>query len=260
LLSTVPPSDRRTGQSLDALSFATRAEAEIARYVNLQEGMGATVQVRDDIVSLMVSAGHLLVGSAMTFPMDRVEPLLQHEVGTHVVTYWNGFAQPFKLLATGLAAHDELQEGLAVFAEYLAGGLTRTRLRLLAARVVAAHSVTDGATFVETFRVLRREYGLPERLAFLTTMRVHRGGGFVKDAVYLSGLQKVVDYLAAGGRVDSLLVGKIAAEHAPVIEELQRRGVLLPPPFRPAYLDNPDGHYRIERIRRGVELADLADL
>ncbi|MDF1595408.1 MAG: DUF1704 domain-containing protein [Acidimicrobiia bacterium] len=247
------------GRNVDVATFVTRAESELERYRAIDPAMLGRVIVRDDIVSLMVSSGDLLVGSGMSFPAHRVEPLIQHEIGTHVVTYWNGRAQPFRLLATGLANHDELQEGLAVFTEYLVGGLTPIRLKALAGRVLAAHAVVDGATFIDTFRLLRDEHGFSARAAYITSMRVHRGGGLIKDAVYLRGLLKMLDYIKAGERLDTLFVGKMAAEHSPVIEELLRRRVLTSPPLRPLYLDNPDTHYRIERVREGISLEDLTD-
>lgn len=255
------PREPRSGpsRSIDAAAFAERAAQEMERYRIISPSMPGRVIVRDDIVSLMFSAGDLLVGSGMSFPSQRVEPLIQHEIGTHAVTYWNGKAQPFRLLASGLASHDELQEGLAVFTEYLMGGLTPARLRTLAGRVLAARAVVDGAEFVDTFRLLRNDHGFSARMAYLTAMRVHRGGGFIKDAVYLRGLLKVMDYIRSGGRLDTLLVGKIAAEHTAVIEELQRRQVLAPPPLRPTYLDLPDTHYRIERIRSGMGIGDMTD-
>jgi uncharacterized protein (TIGR02421 family) len=247
------------GRKVDAAIFAARAESEFERYRIVNPAMTGRVIVRDDLVSLMVSAGNLLIGSEMSFPARRVEPLIQHEAGTHVVTYWNGRAQPFRLLANGLANHDELQEGLAVFAEYLVGGLTPARLRTLAGRVLAARAVIDGAQFMDTFQLLRDDHGFSPRVAYLISMRVHRGGGFIKDAVYLRGLLKVIDYLKSGGRLETLFVGKMAAEHAPIIEELLRRQVLVPPPLRPSYLDLPDTHYRIEQVRQGLNLEDLTD-
>jgi hypothetical protein len=152
-----------------------------------------------------------------------------------------------------------LQEGFAVLAEHLVGGLTASRLRTLAARVLAAESILDGATFLETYHTLADDYGFLPRTAFQVTTRVHRGGGLVKDAVYLRGLGRVVDYLAKGGRIETLLVGKISVDHTAVIEELQRRGVLVPPPLRPAYLDDPDTHYRLERLRQDPDLVSLAE-
>jgi uncharacterized protein (TIGR02421 family) len=250
--------ERQTGRIVDARVFAAAAQDEIDRYRHGYPGLAAEVHLRDDVASLMVSGGHLLIGAGVRIPQRRVDALLQHEVGTHVVTYWNGSAQRLKLLATGLSGHDELQEGLAVLAEYLVAGLTPSRLRTVAARVVAARAVLDGADFIDIYRTLG-DAGFSPRSAFQTTVRVWRGGGFVKDAVYLRGLQQVADYLADGGRIDTLLAGKISVDHVAVVEELQRRGVLTTPPLRPAYLDQPDTHYRMERLRRGLDLVDLAE-
>ena len=249
----------RTQRTVSVGEFIARAQEEFERLRHPSAEMNGRIIVDKDISSLMVSSGNLIIGANMSFQLNRVEPLIQHEIGTHVVTYWNGRAQPFKLLATGLAGHDELQEGLAVFVEYLVGGLTAGRLRTLAARVEAVGALVDGATFVETFRLLKDGFGISERMAFLITMRVFRGGGLTKDAVYLRGLQAVIGYLARGGRLDTLFVGKIATVHTSVIEELQRRQVLEPPPFRPSYLDQPDSHYRIERIKSNPSPADLVD-
>ena len=261
ILQNVAPTDGAKSQrNISAEQFIARAEQEFERLRHPTAQMEGRIVVHPDVSSLMVSSGNLIVGANMSFPANRVEPLIQHEVGTHVLTYWNGRAQPFKLLATGLAGHDELQEGLAVFVEYLVGGLTVGRLRTLAARVEAVSALIDGATFVETFRLLNDDLGMSARMAFMITMRVFRGGGLTKDAVYLRGLKAVMDYLAKGGRLDTLFVGKIATEHASVIEELQRRQVLEPPPFRPSYLDQPDSHYRIERIKDNPRPVDLVDV
>lgn len=249
----------RKMRRISGTEFAAAAEIELAAYREVDPSITPRVELRDDVSSLMVSAGNLLVGRTMAIPADRVEALIQHEVGTHVVTYWNGRAQPLRLLASGLARHDELQEGLAVFAEYLVGGLTVGRLRTLAARVLASHAVANGAAFIDTYRMLIDDVGMSERSSFMIAMRVHRGGGLVKDAVYLRGLQGVVDYLRQGGRLDTLLVGKIAPVHTAVIEELQRRGVLTTPPLRPNFLNRPDTHYQIERVRNGAELQSLVD-
>lgn len=258
VLDLLDPAERGAGRIVDAAVFALAAQAEIERYRAIYPDLGAEVHLRDDIASLMVSGGHLLIGSGIRLQQRRVDALLQHEVGTHVVTYWNGSAQRLRLLATGLTGHDELQEGLAVLAEYLVAGLTPSRLRTLAGRVVAARAVLDGAEFMDIYGTLDRA-GFAPRPAFQTTVRVWRGGGFVKDAVYLRGLQQVAAYLADGGRIETLLAGKISVDHVAVIEELQRRGVLITPPLRPAYLDEPDTHYRLERLRGGLDLVELAE-
>ena len=154
--------------------------------------------------------------------------MVQHEVGTHVLTFINGRAQPFRLLCAGLAGYDELQEGLAVLSEYLVGGLSAARLRLLAARVIAVKCMTDGADFIETFNTLCNDHGFTRRTAFGITARVHRSGGLTKDATYLRGLVSVLRYLRGGGGIEPLLVGKIGMDDLSVMEELLRRKILRP--------------------------------
>lgn len=81
---------------------------------------------------LMVSGNQLLIGGRTRIPRRRA-CLAQHEIGTHLITRYNGHHQPFRQLEVGLAGYDGLQEGLAVLAEYLVGGLSRLRIRILAA-------------------------------------------------------------------------------------------------------------------------------
>jgi hypothetical protein len=111
---------------------------------------------------------------------------------------------------------------------------------------------------VEVFHKLDREYDFAQRTAYIVTMRVFRGGGQAKDAVYLRGLASLLDYLGTGGSLDLLLVGKIGLHHLEVIKELQLREVLVPPRFRPRYLDLPEAKARLEMLRNGAQLMDLA--
>ena len=85
-----------------------------------------------------------------------------------------------------------------MFAEWAVGGLTRTRLRLLAGRVVAVDAMLHGADFIEVYRTLRRDHGFRRRGAFGICARVFRSGGLAKDAIYLRGFRQVVDLVAAG--------------------------------------------------------------
>src|SRR5690606_34911756 len=188
---------------------------------------------------------------------NRVASLIHHEVGTHVLTFYNGKAQPLKLLYSGLADYDELQEGLAVLSEYLTGGLTRGRLRLLAARVIAGHSLTEGADFCSTFHKLSEEYGFEMGTAFDVTARIHQGGGCTKDIIYLRGLINLMDYLKKGGKLEPLFVGKIAQKHVSLMEELHYRKILNPMPLLPRYLQDKEALSRLENIKRGLPIAKL---
>lgn len=262
ILFRLPPRTRddSKGGHLDATAFARKAETEIAYYRERWPQLDAGVQVRKDTASgLMVSRGSLLIGKQTRIPATRVEPLLQHEIGTHVLTYYNGRAQPFRQLYSGLAGYEAFQEGLAVLAEYLVGGLSRPRMRLLAARVLATRHMVSGATFVETFRELDGLYGFDRRSAFTVAMRIYRGGGLTKDAVYLRGLCQILEYLGNGGELAPLFIGKIAADHVPVISELRWRNVLREPPLVPRYMEMPDAISRLDELRKGMTILNLID-
>lgn len=249
--------DKRSGL-LNAAEFAELANREIAFYARQHPEFHATVLVSDEMYSgLLVSRGRLLVGKDTRIPAHRAHALLQHEVGTHLLTYFNGRAQPFKMLYTGLPGYDELQEGLAVLAEYLVGGLTEERMRVLAARVLAAGALIDGASFIDVFRLLERTYRFSQQTAYTITMRIFRGGGLIKDAVYLRGLRDILKSLADGNKFDILFIGKIAQEHIAVIEELLLRRILQTPPLHPRYLETPEARSRLQDILSGITVQDL---
>jgi uncharacterized protein (TIGR02421 family) len=262
LLRSIPaPQSRRDGPRqrwVDAEGFREAAVGEFAYYASQFNGIESRrIEIRPDLVGLMVSEGNLLIGAGIRLSPDRVPALIHHEVGTHVLTYVNGSAQPMEQLSLGLAGYDELQEGLAVLAEYLAGGLDRFRMRLLAARVVAAHAVEQGASFVETFGLLTGGHGFPPWSAWHAVTRVHACGGFTRDLIYLRGLVSLLDHLRSGGDLRPLYLGKIAEKHIPVIEELRHRSVLREPPLTPRLLENPEALKRLETVRAGINLIDL---
>ena len=246
-------------ETVSAATFARMAETELDFYRERYPSLHSRVELREDIVSgAMVSGGDFLVSKWAHFPKNRVEALLHHEIGTHILTYTNGFSQPFRQLHTGLSGYDEMQEGIAVLAEYLCGGLSIERLRILAGRVIAAKCLIGGESFIKTFRTLHEQYGFMPKTAFTVTTRVFRGGGLTKDAVYLRGLIGILDYIAGGGAIEPLLAGKLSAKHIPLIEELQWREILRKPPLFPRYLELPDAKERLGEIEaRGLDILDL---
>jgi uncharacterized protein (TIGR02421 family) len=187
---------------------------------------------------------------------SRVPALIQHEVGTHLVTYVNGTYQPIRLMAAGLAGYEQTQEGLAVLAEHLVGGLTPFRLRQLAARVVAVHGMVAGRSFAEVHGELVAA-GFSPSSAFTTAMRAFRSGGLTKDAIYLRGLVEILEHLAGGGDLDLLWLGKVALDDLPLIDDLHDRGVLTEPKLLPRYLHDPATR---ARLRHAATLTDVADL
>ena len=259
ILADVGPPERTSTEEerIDAKVFERLAREELAHYTERFAKTEAGVEVLPEITSLVVSNGTLCIPSTLSIPRGRLDALIHHEVGTHIVTWLNGKSQKLEQLYTGLAGYDELQEGLAVLAEYLVGQLSDARLRLLAGRVVAVRRRTEEISFEDAFLELVDEHRFTRRQAFGILVRVWRGGGLTKDAIYLRGLANLLDYIAEGGDMEILYMGKITESHVPVVRELLRREILAPPPLRPRYLDFPESRTRIEALRKGRSVLDL---
>jgi uncharacterized protein (TIGR02421 family) len=259
ILAGVTEDEGDEDRSVGATEFAQLARDFLDDLRASYDELKASVEVRADMSSLMVSKGRLLVPSELRVSPARALALAHHEAGTHVLTWANGSAQPLALLHTGLAGYEALQEGLAVLSEFLVGGLNRSRLRLLAGRVVAAARVIDGAPFTAIFDELTTTHGLTPRTAFSTTMRAMRSGGLTKDVVYLRGLKSLLDYLSGDGNLEILFLGKMALRHVPLVQELRAREVLRPAPLRPPCLDVPGAQDKLAWLREGRTVLDLPE-
>ncbi len=256
ILNDNVPNEQSESNTANAVDFARAANSELDKYREHFPQLELRVKVKDDVNGLLVSASELSIGKDLTISQQRVDPLIQHEVGTHILTYCNGYAQPLQLMCAGFAGYEQLQEGLAVLAEFFVSGLNINRLKLLAARVIAVDALISGADFIETYNMLFTNYGFTEKTSFNIAMRVHRGGGFTKDAIYLKGLMQVLNFIKDGGDIMHLYGGKFALEHLPLIEELMHLKILRKP-FLPAYLSTDMAKEKIKRIQKGIQLNEL---
>ena len=227
-------------QLIDANAFAKLAQEEFEYFKNQSADFNGKVHIRDDVNIIMVSRGELYLPSDYKMTKNSAASLLQHEIGTHALTYFNGSQQSLSQMAAGFADYDALQEGIAVLSEYLIGGLSGNRLRILAGRVVAGDALLSGADFKQVFNLLYSEYGFSKEHAFNITSRMFQGGGFLKDIIYLKGLVELRDYLIDGGELEPLLAGKFALKHVDVIKDLTDRGLLTPPKLKPRYFEQKD--------------------
>ncbi len=208
------------------------------------------VVVDDDLGSMMmVSHGTFYIDGNIRLPRARIQPLVQHEIGTHVLTRHNGRQQSLRQLEVGLAHYDPLQEGLGVLAEFIAGYLPGERLRVLAARVVATEMAIHGQDVPAIFDCLHREHALPTDDAFDVAVRARRGGGLTKDAVYLRGLRDLVDYLHDDGPLEPLFMGKFALSHLVVLEQLIEEGWVRTPDLLPRWFTVPAALDRLQQCR-----------
>ncbi|MEO6221467.1 MAG: tyrosine/phenylalanine carboxypeptidase domain-containing protein, partial [Ginsengibacter sp.] len=256
LLNDKIPNEQTEYCTVNGVDFARAADAELEKYRKNFPQLELRVKIKDNVSGLMVSASELSVGKDLNISEGRVEALIQHEVGTHILTYCNGHAQPLHLMYAGFAGYEQLQEGIAVLSEFFVGGLNINRLKLLAARVIAVDALIHGSDFIETYRMLSNDYGFNGKTSFNIAMRVHRGGGYTKDAIYLKGLMQLLSFIKDGGDITHLYGGKFALEHLPLIEELVHLRILKKP-YLPAYLSTEHAKAKMKMIKKGIHLKEL---
>ncbi len=180
----------------------------------------------------------LVLNKNHTFSQSDIDILINHEIGIHMVTTMNSLINPLKIFSHGFPNNVETQEGLAVFNEFMSNSITLERLKVLAYRVIAVESLEKGYDFTQTFKMLYNSYSLSANKAFGITLRVHRGGGFTKDYLYLTGLVKIFNYFQLNKDVDLLLVGKTTLEYKNEIAYLIKNNYAKMPIYKPKSLDN----------------------
>ncbi|WP_081211040.1 flavohemoglobin expression-modulating QEGLA motif protein [Salegentibacter sediminis] len=247
----------KDAEMIDSKGFSSLARREFDYFTEQDENFKSKVHIRKDVNIMMVSKGELFIPEDYKMNKTETEALIQHEVGTHVLTYYNGSRQPLSLLRTGLADYDPLQEGLAVMAEYLVDGLTANRLRTLAGRVIAGSALMEGGDFQQIFRLLTTDYGFSGERAFNITSRIMQGGGFLKDIIYLKGLVELRHHLQNGGEFEPLLAGKFGLKHIGIIKELTERKVLKKPVLKPSYLLTENVQNKLNLIKEGLPLSKM---
>ena len=212
--------------------------------------------------STNISAAAMVLNSSETlvlkknhkFSENQLKVLANHEIGVHMVTTFNGKKQPLKIFSNGFVSNTETQEGLAVFSEYMSGCLTMKRMKELAYRVIAADSLIKGYAFSDTFDLLYSQYKLDRETAWSITLRAHRGGGFTKDFVYLTGLKKIYNAYQKGENYKLLLSGKVTQDYAPTIEKLLQLGLAVPNTHDSfSFRENKNTHKKLDFILENLK-------
>ncbi|RNC86213.1 MAG: DUF1704 domain-containing protein [Winogradskyella sp.] len=215
--------------------------------LKISNNISAAAMVLNNTQTLVLRKNHL-------FSNNQLQVLANHEIGVHMVTTFNGLSQPLKVFSNGFPNNVETQEGLAVYSEYMSDSLTMFRLRELAFRVIAADSLNKGYSFSDTFDLLHRQYKLERNKAFSITQRIHRGGGFTKDHLYLKGLSNVYKYASEGKDLGRLLMGKVCMSYLPTIEKLLDMGLAIEPKYyTDSYFENTNSNPNINFILKGLK-------
>lgn len=216
-------------------------------HIKESSAMGAIAMVLNNIQTLVLNSNH-------TFSKNEMGILTNHEIGVHMVTTMNGLLHKLKIFSHGFPNNVETQEGLAVFSEYMSGNLTIKRLKELAYRVIAVDSLAKGYSFSRTFRLLHNFYDLGKEQAFYITTRVHRGGGFTKDYLYLTGLKKVYDFYKSGQDLSLLLTGKVSLEYLEEIKHLLKSNYAAPSKYiTDSYAKNLNSNTKLDFILENLK-------
>ena len=213
-------------------------------------------------ISNKLSAAAMVLNNSQTlvlkkshkYSKNQIEVLANHEIGVHLVTTFNALTQPLKIFSNGFPNNVETQEGLAVYSEFMSGCLTIERLKELAFRVIAVDSLHKGYTFSDTFDLLFSQHKLTRDKAFAITLRVHRGGGFTKDHLYLSGLRNVYQYASEGSDLGLLLTGKVSMDYVQTLEKLMALGLAIQPKYvTDAYQSNTNKSKTLDFILKSLK-------
>lgn len=208
-------------------------------------GIDWPVVLTDRIISKISISGRtrtVYVNSGLNYTVEEVQRLEVHEVEVHVYRGANGEKQPFNIFREGLAGYNETEEGLAIIAEDVSGCLEidMRQMKLYAGRHLGVDYSAKGS-FCDVFGKLREFF--PDYLAYRLTERAKRGledtsikGGFTRDIHYISGSEKMRKYIANGGILSILYVGKVGLGDVDTISRLIRRGELMQPLFLPEFI------------------------
>ncbi|TNC79713.1 MAG: flavohemoglobin expression-modulating QEGLA motif protein [Oleiphilus sp.] len=219
--------DQRDDASLGADDIVARLEAFASR-----EGYEYQIRLDDSMIANALVSGTVIKVNRMARVAEtEVNALLHHELGVHLVTTLNARNQPLRVLSLGCPVNTTTQEGLAILCEYLAGFMTLPRLKVLALRVLAVHSMIHEKDFKTTFMMLKEQYQVADELAFTITARVYRGGGLTKDYLYLQGLHQMLNAYESEKDFKHLLCGKVSLEYLGLVTRLIEKGYLIKPGF-----------------------------
>jgi uncharacterized protein (TIGR02421 family) len=216
-------------------------------HIKISNNLSAAAMVLNNTQTLVLRKSH-------KFSLNQLKVLTNHEIGVHMVTTFNALSQPLKIFSNGFPNNVETQEGLAVYSEFMSGCLTVDRLKELSFRVIAVDSLNKGYNFSDTFHLLHNQHKLNRDKAFAITLRVHRGGGFTKDHLYLKGIRNIYKYARNGKELGLLLTGKVSEEYLPAINKLLDLGLAVPPKYiTDAYSTNDNKDSNLDFILKSLK-------
>jgi uncharacterized protein (TIGR02421 family) len=170
-------------------------------------------------ISIMPKQKKILIPKHRKFSQTEIERLVVHEINVHVRRGHNSHNQPLMIFRE-FPHYMETEEGLALYFEEEAGFSNNSLVKKYAARVIAVNLVYEELHFIQVYNHLI-ECNIDSEQAWQITYRVFRGGGLLKDHIYLQGYLKVKKYLEENPRdMKYLLAGKVGIEYIPLLKGL----------------------------------------
>lgn len=183
--------------------------------------------LEDSVADIQVTKKDaILLKKGVKFRKNRLEALLVHEIGTHVFRFENGKVQPLRILERGTANCLRTEEGLAVWNQNQLG-LDLGDKFLTPAYLMVAIYMAGSLSFVDLFHYLKTTFDIDDELAWKLCIKSKRGLGnteiktaFTKDTVYFAGLREIEKYVAQGGTMEDLYVGKITTDDLKLVSDI----------------------------------------
>lgn len=198
------------------------------------------VVIRSKLVAnCTVGGGNVYIREDAEFDPMYLDGLIKHEIETHVLTAENGDHQPYAILRRGCANYLDTQEGLAVYNQNRVYGEFHDR-RYYPPKNVLGVAYGLEHSFAETRKYLKEEVGFSEDKSVSASISLKRGlsdtsedGAFTKGICYFRGLRAIEKFVADGGKIEDLYIGKIAVEDIDIVKKVQD---LTPPLLLPEFL------------------------
>ncbi|MCX6706154.1 MAG: DUF1704 domain-containing protein, partial [Candidatus Woesebacteria bacterium] len=198
------------------------------------------VHIKEEMVTDCVAgkSNTLFVRKDAMFSEKKLQKLIVHEIETHILTAENGKHQPFEIFNRGLANYLITQEGLAIYnVTHQLENTIHGSFKAIALEI-AVNEAMKGS-FVNTFEKIL-SFGLPMENALRITLKVKRGltdtslsGAFTKDLTYFNGYKQVEKFVAEGGNLKDLYIGKFNLEDLALIKKIEG---LVAPKYLPKWL------------------------
>jgi alpha-L-glutamate ligase-like protein/uncharacterized protein (TIGR02421 family) len=195
------------------------------------------VKLRKNMVADCVAGKRntFFVREDVAFTATRYKMVVAHEIETHIYTAENGKRQPYKIFQRGTGNYLTTQEGLAIYNQEQAVDVMTAKHYWNMALVLVIAKAQE-SSFRDVFDYAK-SLGYEDDRAFQFALKSKRGledtskpGGFTKDLIYFRGKRIIEDYVASGGDLKRLYIGKI---DLPSLAEIEEMDFLVSPKHLP---------------------------